>query len=626
MELLALEETPGYGVGWGCDKCSFQSTTDPELPRSRHRFHCKTCCSDLCILCGRKLARETGQASLPELPLPKPSALAGMDQTMNSPAGVNLNNGLNGSSVLMRSLHNESMATDASATPASNIHTPPPLGEIDFPQATSSAGGGGGGNGGNGWHAPKPIYAQRRTSAPGWMSADRDGGNGAIASSLPAHLSNQALDSNLRSRQRPSEESSHAAWFAAAKHQWHTEREKTSDPHRTAVTKVAEEEYEDPGAATTATEVEVDVTTFNKAAAGHVVYVVKVQDVNTKASWTMLKRYTEFAGLQEIIARGCKHSKAQDDLKVLPPFPKKAMFPDLNARRSMLHDWIQDVVAKVSLQVCDDESSRAAAAFLGLKASAYLAPAEAFRPMSQPMPQKKEPPQPRFHLPHQASPIQINRAPRGAVPGIDNATGAASAAEGDADGFQFLGWASSNGNTPEDPPGPPGTPARRSVSMAAAIQTPSGTPPSNLGGLQRMKIAPALAPAQKELERVKPVSVTDRLREAKLLYTEGLIGASDYRFAKEQFIDEIARSDDEVIQKLRIGKRALTDALIDDAEYGAIKMQVLAFSGNGGPGGALLLDGSNRSLASGSAYTDAGSIASGSTSIRSAPGAGGSRY
>ena len=98
------------------------------------------------------------------------------------------------------------------------------------------------------------------------------------------------------------------------------------------------------------------------------------------------------------------------------------------------------------------------------------------------------------------------------------------------------------------------------------------------------------------------------------------------RFAKEQFIDEIARSDDEVIQKLRIGKRALTDALIDDAEYGAIKMQVLAFSGNGGPGGALLLDGSNRSLASGSAYTDAGSIASGSTSIRSAPGAGGSRY
>jgi len=176
-------------------------------------------------------------------------------------------------------------------------------------------------------------------------------------------------------------------------------------------------------------------------------------------------------------------------------------------------------------------SSRAAAAFLGLKASAYLAPAEAFRPMSQPMPQKKEPPQPRFHRPHQASPIQINRAPRGAVPGIDNATGAASAAEGDADGFQFLGWASSNGNTPEDPPGPPGTPARRSVSMAAAIQTPSGTPPSNLGGLQRMKIAPALAPAQKELERVKPVSVTDRLREAKLLYTEGLIGASDCKVA-----------------------------------------------------------------------------------------------
>lgn len=620
MELLALEETPRYGVGWGCDKCRFQSTTDPELPRSRHRFHCKTCSSDLCILCGRKLARETGQASLPELPMPKPSAMAEMAQTMNSPAG------LNGSSVLMRSLHNESMATDASATPASNIHTPPPLGEIDFPQATSSAGGGGGGSCGNGWHAPTPIYAQRRTSAPGWMSTDHDVGNRAMGSSLPApaHLSNQALVSNLRSRQRPSEESSHAAWFAAAKHQWHTEREKTSDQHRTAVTKVAEEEYEDPGAATTATEVEVDVTTFNKAAAGHVVYVVKVQDVNTKASWTMLKRYTEFAGLQEMIARGFKHSKAQDDLKVLPPFPKKAMFPDLNARRSMLHDWIQDVVAKVSLQVCDDESSRAAAAFLGLKASAYLAPAEAFRPMSQPMPQNKEPPQPRFHLPHQASPIQINRTPRGAVPGIDNATGAGSASENfsevDADGFQFLEWASSNGNTPEEPTGPPGTPARRSVSMAPPIQTLSGTPPSNLGGLQRMKIAPALAPAQKELERVKPSSVTDRLREAKLLYTEGLIGASDYRFAKEQFIDEIARSDDEVIQKLRIGKRALTDALIDDDEYGAIKMRVLALSGNGP------LDGSNRSLASGSAYMDAGSIASGATSIRSAPGAGGSRY
>lgn len=187
----------------------------------------------------------------------------------------------------------------------------------------------------------------------------------------------------------------------------------------------------------------------------------------------------------------------------------------------------------------DFRSSRAAAAFLGLKASAYLAPAEAFRPMSQPMPQKKEPPQPRFHLPHQASPIQINRTPRGAVPGIDNATGAGSASEnfseGDADGFQFLGWASSNGNTPEEPPGPPGTPARRSVSMALPIQTPSGTPPSNLGGLQRMKTAAALAPAQKELERVKPSgvpsSVTDRLREAKLLYTEGLIGASDCKVA-----------------------------------------------------------------------------------------------
>lgn len=124
--------------------------------------------------------------------------MAEMAQAMNSPAGVN------GSSVLMRSLHNESMATDASATPASNLHTPPPLGEIDFPQATSSAGGGGGGSGGNGWHAPTPIYAQRRTSAPGWMSADRDGGNGAMGSSLPApaHLSKQALDSNLRSRQR----------------------------------------------------------------------------------------------------------------------------------------------------------------------------------------------------------------------------------------------------------------------------------------------------------------------------------------------------------------------------------------------------------------------------------------
>lgn len=92
------------------------------------------------------------------------------------------------------------------------------------------------------------------------------------------------------------------------------------------------------------------------------------------------------------------------------------------------------------------------------------------------------------------------------------------------------------------------------------------------------------------------------------------------RFAKEQFIDEVARSNDEVIQKLRIGKRALTDALIDDAEYGAIKMRVLALSGNGA------LDGSNPSLASGSVYMDAGSIASGATSIRSAPGAGGSRY
>ena len=28
---------------------------------------------------------------------------------------------------------------------------------------------------------------------------------------------------------------------------------------------------------------------------------------------------------------------------------------DLDARRGMLHDWIRDVVAKVSLQVCDDE-------------------------------------------------------------------------------------------------------------------------------------------------------------------------------------------------------------------------------------------------------------------------------
>ena len=142
-----------------------------------------------------------------------------------------------------------------------------------------------------------------------------------------------------------------------------------------------------------------------------------------------------------------------------------------------------------------------------------------------------------------------------------------------------------------------------------------------------------------------------------------------------------------MIQKLRIGKRALTDALIDDAEYGTIKAQVfltwlrtglrsfgprfsavhhpphavghaflgahvhrmliawclqsdampdsrpqvLAFSGNEVRGAASLLDGgSNRrgSLASGSVHMDAGSIASGSTSIRSAPGAGagGDRY
>lgn len=169
-------------------------------------------------------------------------------------------------------------------------------------------------------------------------------------------------------RCRPIEQTSHAAWFAAAKQQWHSDRDIVKP-----VATVAEADVPECGAATVPTQVTVEVVSYNKAAAGHIVYVVKVVDKKTRASWTMLKRYTEFLVLHDIISLGCKNSKSHSDLKQIPKFPKKYFNPDLEERKSMLNVWLQDVVDKVAMHVCDDESSRATAAFVGLKASAYLA-------------------------------------------------------------------------------------------------------------------------------------------------------------------------------------------------------------------------------------------------------------
>lgn len=59
---------------------------------------------------------------------------------------------------------------------------------------------------------------------------------------------------------------------------------------------------------------------------------------------------------------------------------------------------------------------------------------------------------------------------------------------------------------------------------------------------------------------------------------QGLIGESDYTFAKERFIEEIANFDDTVINRLRIGKRALVDDLILDKDYSSFKLKVLQTS------------------------------------------------
>jgi hypothetical protein len=71
-----LHALDSYTVGWQCDDCAFRSTVNPELPRSRQRFHCTACTEDVCILCGYAapppLPPQQQQPPLPPPPPPPP--------------------------------------------------------------------------------------------------------------------------------------------------------------------------------------------------------------------------------------------------------------------------------------------------------------------------------------------------------------------------------------------------------------------------------------------------------------------------------------------------------------------------------------------------------------------------
>mmetsp|Transcript_35170 Transcript_35170/g.92030 ORF Transcript_35170/g.92030 Transcript_35170/m.92030 type:complete len:535 (-) Transcript_35170:156-1760(-) len=492
MAILTLEQTPDYTVGWQCDDCAFRSTVNSELPRSRQRFHCVGCSEDVCILCGRKRAKEQGSAQ-PEIPeLPEVSlsrSRASVDVSMMSRAS------LPDASAELDGFGNEG-ALGASLDGEPPAHTEPfesgADGSIDH------------------------TYGRRESSDDAGLSGFS-----------PRHRINRDLDTSWSERVRRDEESSHAAWFSAAKKQWlegvvvleSNKADSAVEPKggRTVI----EAQGDDDGAASVPTTVTVEVPSFSKAPAGHIVYNVKVYDRGARDGWTVLKRYSDFRALWKSIKRGFKHSKFPDDLRSTLPFPRKDLFPDLDRRRADLEVWLQDVVSKVSMHVCDDDAARQASLFLGLKASAYLDIPEERRSAS-PSAMSQEVPVKVFRVPSQGGEVAVTTEKGRGSANMDRIVAEAEAARLEV----------------EDAP-------------TAAGRRPSAS--------------------DAKLSSVSSV----RLFEAIALYEEGLIGETDLIFARKGIVDEIVQSDKPPVTKLREAAALLKQSLITQKEYEDVKRGVL---------------------------------------------------
>eukprot|EP00038_Savillea_parva_P022191 m.37076 g.37076 ORF g.37076 m.37076 type:complete len:532 (+) comp5474_c0_seq1:608-2203(+) len=476
MPILTLEQTPDYTVGWQCDDCAFRSTVNSELPRSRQRFHCTGCSEDICILCGRKRAQQMGGTApvIPELPM---------------------------------------------SLPANELAT-----TLRIEPDDEHMGHGGGDEGVD--NNDDGLSSDENEGEGRWNKSDP----AAESASTPGRSRQMRMSESWSDRVRKDEESSHAAWFSAAKKQWLESGKRSDVPDafldgakrgsRTVI--VAQED--DNEIASVPTMVDVEIPSFTKAPAGHVVYNVKVVDRESMDTWTVLKRYSEFRNLYKRVRRGFKYSKYPDDLKLLLPFPQKETFPDCERRRKLLERWLQDLVSKVSMHVCDDASAREASLFLGLKATAYLDIPE--DRADEPVRTVTPPPVPVIRLPSHNSEVTITR---------EAGKGSANLEE-----------------------------------IAASMGSPNSRG-SGGGSPSSTKRSPVPGRAS---TLANEVSV--RLYEAGALYEEGLIGETDLIFARKGIVDDIIRSEETPINKLREANALVKKELITASEYDEVKSKVLS--------------------------------------------------
>jgi hypothetical protein len=217
------------------------------------------------------------------------------------------------------------------------------------------------------------------------------------------------------------------------------------------------------------------------------------------------------------------------------PFPKKTSFPDPAIRRAQLERWLQDIVSKVSMHVCDDAAARQASLFLGLKASAYLDIPEERRAPTMPGFVKALPV---FRLPSQSTEVTVTTEVGEGSANVDELSQSAGAIS-IKDGGRGGGGGGGGG------------------SVAEALNN-SAVP----------------ADATRGASRTAGVSSV-RLYEAKALYDEGLIGEADLMFARKGIVDEILQSDKTPVTKLREASELLRQSLITKSEYESLKREVL---------------------------------------------------
>eukprot|EP00041_Stephanoeca_diplocostata_P024650 m.631030 g.631030 ORF g.631030 m.631030 type:complete len:637 (-) comp22569_c0_seq2:307-2217(-) len=593
MTVLTLEQTPEYTVGWACDDCGFRSTVDPELPRSRQRFHCRACGDDICILCGRKRAKANGDEA-PEIP-----ALPRLPGTKLENAGsrVDPTHDADGT-LLMTSLHAQSF--DHGPDPPHKGWEGVRRTSVESRDVMVEAGAVGAAFGGD-----------SGKNSSGDIRNGGDDPNGEVAR-LEKKYRNPRRESSYSRKAREAEDNSHAAWFSAAKKQW---RESTDAPSvgSDAARSTGGDTEEDMGTvATVPTEIDIVMPSYSKAPAGHIVYAIKVTELGARgSSWTMLKRYNEFHALERIINKGLKYSKFPPDLKVLPEFPKKQRSPNLDKRKYKLERWLRDVVSKVSLHVCDDASARATGLFLGLRASVYLSAIDQNKvDAAEPPP----PPLPVFKLPSPNGNGEVV-IKRGYTQGATTPVDGSSSESGSLPWMAPSAPGSAGGPTSHISASPLGTQRTDVHGTTVAIDglddsyvlvesehaVSDAIPVSSDGGARPRaprppSVSPAATPPPRALSSYGPSqkavppqndSPAQKLYEAKLLLGEGLIGENDYAFARQTILDSIIESPNTPnADKLRRAQRLLTRGLITTTEYGSVKKGVLQLSGP--PTAALL--------------------------------------